>query len=43
MAFWQKKTDDLETMDPVIKDEPGISLAKLAQQLDVARSTITRR
>ncbi len=43
MAFWQKKKDDFETMDKVIQEEPGISLAKLAEKLNVERSTITRR
>lgn len=43
MAFWQKKTDDFETMDRVIQQEPGISLAKIAEKLHTARSTITRR
>lgn len=43
MAFWRKKKDDFEEMDQVIKKNPGISLAKLAQQLKVQRSTIIRR
>ena len=43
MAFWQKKTKDFEAMDKVIRAEPGISLAKLAEKLNTARSTVTRR
>jgi DNA-binding IclR family transcriptional regulator len=43
MAFWQKKTEEFEAMDRVIQAEPGISLAKLAEKLHAARSTIIRR
>lgn len=43
MAFWRKKEDDFETMDQVIQDNPGISLAELARRLELARSTIMRR
>lgn len=43
MAFWRKKKDEFETMDHVIQTSPGISLAELARQLGVERSTVLRR
>jgi DNA-binding IclR family transcriptional regulator len=43
MAFWQKKQEEFEVMDQVIQENPGISLAELARELEVERSTITRR
>ena len=43
MAFWNKKQDDFETMDEMIQQQPGISQARLAQQLEVERSTVARR
>jgi DNA-binding IclR family transcriptional regulator len=43
MAFWRKKRRDMERMDRIIKENPGITAAQLARELDVARSTVTRR
>ena len=43
MAFWNKKQGDFETMDEIIQQQPGISQARLAQQLKVERSTVARR
>ena len=43
MAFWQKKVDEFEIMNQIVQENPGISLAELARQLRVSRSTITRR
>lgn len=43
MAFWQKKQEEFEVMNQVIQKNPGISPAKLARELEVERSTITRR
>jgi len=43
MAFWNKKQDGFETMDEIIQQQPGISQARLAQQLEVERSTVARR
>jgi len=43
MAFWKKKEKEFETVDQIIQENPGISPAELARQLDVERSTITRR
>ncbi|MEW5957530.1 MAG: winged helix-turn-helix domain-containing protein [Chloroflexota bacterium] len=43
MAFWKKKQEEFEAMDQVIQENPGISLAELARELDVERSTVTRR
>lgn len=43
MAFWKRKQEEFETMDQVIQEHPGISPAELARELDVERSTITRR
>ncbi|MBI1878233.1 MAG: winged helix-turn-helix domain-containing protein [Chloroflexi bacterium] len=43
MAFWKKKQEEFEMMDQVIQENPGISQAELARQVEVERSTITRR
>jgi len=43
MAFWQKKGDEREEMDRVIRQNPGIRPAELAHRLGVARSTVQRR
>jgi len=43
MAFWRKKRAEFEEMDQIIREQPGIRPAKLAQQLGVARSTVLRR
>ena len=43
MAFWNKKQNDFETMDEIIQQQPGISQTRLAQQLEVERSTVARR
>lgn len=43
MAFWDKKQSDFETMDKIIRDNPGIRPSELARRLGVSRSTITRR
>jgi uncharacterized membrane protein len=43
MAFWQKKRDEREAMDQLIRQHPGIRPAELARQLGVSRSTILRR
>ncbi len=43
MAFWQKKTDEFETMHQVIQANPGITPAELARRLQVERSTVLRR
>ncbi|MFQ5614715.1 MAG: winged helix-turn-helix domain-containing protein [Anaerolineae bacterium] len=43
MAFWRKKHPEYEETDCIIRDHPGITPAELARELDVARSTITRR
>lgn len=43
MAFWKRKEPEFEQMDRVIQANPGISPADLARQLDVERSTVTRR
>ena len=43
MAFWQRKIEDFEEMDQLIQDNPGISAAELARELEVERSTIMRR
>jgi DNA-binding IclR family transcriptional regulator len=43
MAFWKRKQEEFEVMDQVIQENPGISQAELAEQLDVERSTIMRR
>ena len=43
MAFWHKKQADFEATDQIIQENPGISQAELARQLDVQRSTVARR
>jgi predicted transcriptional regulator len=43
MAFWKKKQDDFDTMNQLIQENPGISLAELARRLGLERSTISRR
>jgi DNA-binding MarR family transcriptional regulator len=43
MAHWQRKEKDFDQMDRIIRQQPGIRPAELARELNVARSTITRR
>ena len=43
MAFWQKKGDEREEMDGMIRQNPGIRPAELARQMGVSRSTVQRR
>lgn len=43
MAFWKTKRSEYEAMDRVIQENPGISPARLARSLGVARSTVLRR
>jgi DNA-binding IclR family transcriptional regulator len=43
LAFWHKKRKEFDRMDRLIRAEPGIRPAELAQRLHVARSTVTRR
>jgi hypothetical protein len=43
VAFWRKKRKQFDEMDHIIRREPGIRPAELAQRLDVARSTVIRR
>ncbi len=43
MAFWRKKEPEYEETDHVIEENPGITQAELARELEVARSTINRR
>jgi Mn-dependent DtxR family transcriptional regulator len=43
MAHWHKKEPELDEMNSVIEQNPGITAAQLAQTLDVAKSTVTRR
>lgn len=43
MAFWNRKSDEYETMAQLIEAQPGIRVGELAYQLGVERSTILRR
>jgi DNA-binding MarR family transcriptional regulator len=43
MAHWQRKEKDFAQMDRIIRQRPGIRPAELARELNVARSTVTRR
>lgn len=41
--FWRKKEPEFDEMDHVIEQKPGIRQAELAREVDVARSTVSRR
>lgn len=43
MAPWSKKIQEYGKMDRIIRERPGITPAQLARELDVPRSTVTRR
>jgi len=43
VAFWSKKQTELEKMDRLVREDPGIRPAELARRLGVARSTVLRR
>jgi len=43
MAFWSKKTDEMEDTFVEIEQNPGVNPAQLAERLGVAASTIQRR
>lgn len=43
MAFWRRKSADLEQMYRVVQRRPGISLRALARELGVQPSTVQRR
>ncbi len=41
--FWRKKEADFDEMDHVIQKNPGVRPADVAKQMNVARSTVSRR
>lgn len=41
--FWKKKTDANKAVNELIQRSPGIRPAEIAKELNVPRSTITRR
>lgn len=43
MAHWRKTEPELDEMNSLIEQHPGITAAELAQKLNVAKSTIGRR
>jgi len=43
MPFWSKNQAEFVEMDRLIQQQPGIRPVEIAQQLGVARSTVTRR
>ena len=43
MPFWSKNQTAVVEMDRLIRQQPGIRPVEIAQQLGVARSTVTRR
>jgi len=43
MGHWRRKEADYETMDRLIRQNPGIRPAELARHLGMARSTVMRR
>ena len=43
MAHWHKTKPELDEMNSLIEQHPGITAAELAQKLNVAKSTIARR
>lgn len=43
MAHWHKKEPELDEMNALIEQYPGITAAQLAQTLGIAKSTVSRR
>lgn len=43
MAFWNKKQPEFEHTNNIIRQNPGITQAELARQLNTQRSTVSRR
>lgn len=43
MAHWKSKQGEREAMDGLIRKNPGVRPAKLAQLLGLSRSTVMRR
>jgi len=43
MPFWSKNQTAFVEMDRLIQQQPGIRPVEIAEQLGVARSTVTRR
>ncbi len=43
MPFWSKNQAEFVEIDRLIRQQPGIRPAQIAERLGVARSTITRR
>jgi DNA-binding IclR family transcriptional regulator len=43
MPHWKKNESDLDVMDHIIQNNPGIRPAEIARRLGVARSTVIRR
>lgn len=43
MAFWRRKSADLEQMYRIVQRQPGITLRALARELGVQPSTVQRR
>lgn len=43
MPFWSKNQAEFVKIDRLIRQQPGIRPVEIAEQLGVARSTITRR
>ena len=41
--FWRKKEPDFDEMDQVIQQNPGVRPVEVARQMNVARSTVSRR
>ena len=43
MAHWRKTEPELDEMNNLIAQHPGMTAAELAEKLGVAKSTIARR
>lgn len=43
MGFWKRNRQDYEEMARLIQERPGIRPSELAREMNVSRSTVTRR
>ena len=43
MGFWKRNRQEYEEMARLIQQRPGIRSSELAREMNVSRSTVTRR
>lgn len=43
MAFWKRNCQEYERMARLIQERPGIRPSELAREMNISRSTVTRR